>query len=233
MSESIFSTTPSNNDVAGGSPITLGTVWTPSVNGTVTNLRQYLPANNAVGAVGVLYSWTSNSTGVELGRQAYTGLVDDAWNTTPALASPIAVTAGSFYVAATYFPNGHYVVTPAGLASAVISGHLTAVADGVKTNGKFHDGADAYPGDTFNSNCYFADVVFTATPTTTTGTAAAALGRLVAAASGKSTVLGTAVADLGFLTANALVALAKGNNPRITSTSSGERITSTSGGGRL
>lgn len=167
MAESIFTVGPTTTHVSGGSPITLGTVWRADTDGTVPNLRQFMPDFNSAGAVGLLYSWTSDGLGDQLARKAYTSTIDGVFNTGPDLDMPIAIVNGLYYMAATFFPLGHYVVTAGGLASAITNGHLTAPADDGLTprhNGKYHDGGEAYPEQTFGSNCYFADVVFVPTP---------------------------------------------------------------------
>ena len=79
--------------------------------------------------------------------------------------SPIAVTAGTTYVASYFAPNGGYSVNSAYFANAgVTNGPLTApqsstVAGG---NGVYgYGGSPAFPSSSFNATNYWVDVVFT------------------------------------------------------------------------
>ena len=71
--------------------------------------------------------------------------------------SPVAVTAGTTYVASYFTSTGHYAATTGGLASAVTNGPLTALAGG----GVYAYGSSStFPTDTFNNNNYWVDVVY-------------------------------------------------------------------------
>ena len=74
--------------------------------------------------------------------------------------TPIAVTAGTTYVASYFAPNGEYATAPQGLASAVTYGPLTALASGgVYT----YATSPVLPKTVYNASNYWVDVVFTTT----------------------------------------------------------------------
>src|SRR5262249_60677535 len=74
-----------------------------------------------------------------------------------AFASPVAVTAGTTYVASYFTSTGHYAATTNGLSSAVTNGPLTALAGG----GVYaYSSANAFPSNTFNASNYWVDVAY-------------------------------------------------------------------------
>ena len=84
--------------------------------------------------------------------------------------SPVAVTAGTTYVASYHTNTGHYAITSNGLASAVTNGPLTALASG----GVYAYGSgNAFPSNSFNASNYWVDVVYSqsagSTPPSVTG----------------------------------------------------------------
>jgi len=85
--------------------------------------------------------------------------------------TPVAVTAGTTYIASYYAPNGHYAVTPGGLTSGAGGAPIRALAAGEDgPNGVFkYGGAPAYPTDTYGSGNYWVDAVFTASGSSDTG----------------------------------------------------------------
>jgi hypothetical protein len=75
--------------------------------------------------------------------------------------SPIAITAGTTYVAAYLAPNGHYSASQNGLAAAVINGPLQAVANGTSPNGVYaYSGSSTFPTNSYNATNYWVDVLF-------------------------------------------------------------------------
>ena len=74
--------------------------------------------------------------------------------------APVAITAGTTYVASYHTSTGHYAATQNGLASAVTNGPLTALAGG----GVYADGsANTFPTSTYNASNYWVDVVYSPT----------------------------------------------------------------------
>ncbi len=101
--------------------------------------------------------------------------------------SPVAVTAGTTYVASYFTSTGHPADTAQGLASAVTNGPLTALAGG----GVYAYGAsNTFPTSTFNNNNYWVDVVYS--PTSGTTAPGAPTGVSATAGNGSATVSWTA-----------------------------------------
>lgn len=206
MAESIFtSQTPLAGNVNDGTQYTLGTVFTPAVNGTITHIRVYAPAS-APGSplVGVLYSITGEGTGTELARATFGALTPSDWNTVELPGDGVSVTAGQYYVT-TYITSDFFVLTTLFFTSSgVTNGNLTAPQSGAPFgNGRLHVG-DGFPevasGQQTN---YFADVVFdvAVTGSPITGTAVIELPPLEADLLGDVAVTGTATITLPTLTA--------------------------------
>lgn len=168
MAESIFtSQTPANGDFLEGVPVTLGTLFTAAVNGTIDGGRWRFPGTLPVGTTQwLLYQWNSDASGTLLAQENFVAPVAGAWNTVNAT-TPVSITAGQRYVTAVFTPNGRYVLTQGFFSgSGVTNGNLTAPQDDAGTparNGKFtQQGFPSYPTSNFNATCYFVDVIFTA-----------------------------------------------------------------------
>ena len=70
---------------------------------------------------------------------------------------PVAITAGTTYVASYHTNAGHYAFTSNGLVSPVSNPPLTALASG----GVYAYGSsDAFPSNTYNASNYWVDVVY-------------------------------------------------------------------------
>src|SRR6185503_5303982 len=107
--------------------------------------------------------WTN--AGGQLAEATFTSESGSGWQQVT-LASPVAVTANTTYVASYVSPTGRYSYTPAAFAaSGYVHGPLRAIADGGidGANGVFIQG-QGFPTQTFNSTNYWVDVVFATTP---------------------------------------------------------------------
>ena len=90
--------------------------------------------------------WTS--TGTLLATGTFTGETASGWQELD-FSSPVAITAGTTYVASYYTSTGHYAATTGGLASAVTNGPLTALAGG----GVYAYGSsNAFPSSAYNAS---------------------------------------------------------------------------------
>jgi hypothetical protein len=166
--QSVFTTqTPSTTDANDNVGYALGTRIHTAVAGTVLGVRWYFPSTVPTSApVGGLYRRTSDAVGTLLGSVTFSGYTAGAW-CTQLFASPVPVTAGDDLVAVVYTPN-HYVASGGFFTgTSVVSGDLTAPADDSVTparNGKFVTpvASIAYPTNSFNGGCYFADILFAA-----------------------------------------------------------------------
>jgi hypothetical protein len=153
-----FSGVPATVDSGDSSAVNLGVQFTASQSGSVTGVRFYKAAANTGAHVGSL--WTSS--GSLLAQGTFTGESASGWQTL-VFSSPVAITAGTTYVASYFAPSGHYSFTPQGFSSAVTNGPLTAPASGSTTpgNGVFSYGSGpAFPNTTYNANNYWVDVLF-------------------------------------------------------------------------
>ncbi|PUA80728.1 DUF4082 domain-containing protein [Nocardioides currus] len=167
--------TPERTD-ADTSSVELGVKFRAATNGYITGIRYYKPAVTTGTHVGSL--WTS--TGTRLGQVTFTNETASGWQQAT-FASPIAVTAGTTYVAS-YFTPSRYVVSSAYFApGAVTRGPLTALAHSEGGNGvyRYTGSASTFPDNTYQGENYWVDVVFSETsddglpPTVTTRVPAA------------------------------------------------------------
>ena len=79
--------------------------------------------------------------------------------------NPVAVSAGTTYVASYFDPNGHYSSTPWGLSSAVDNAPLHSIANSASANGVYGYGTtSSFPTSSFDSDNYWVDVLFRSTP---------------------------------------------------------------------
>ncbi len=77
--------------------------------------------------------------------------------------APVAVSAGTTYIASYHTTTGHYAATHGGFTTAVDAPPLHAPASGTTGNGVFVYGASAFPNQSYLQSNYYVDVVY-ATP---------------------------------------------------------------------
>ena len=143
-------------DSADTSSVELGVQFTASSNGTIAGIRFYKEADNTGAHTGTL--WTASGT--QLATGTFTNESAQGWEELD-FSTPVAVTAGTTYVASYHTTTGHYANTPNGLAAAVTNGPLTAAAGG----GVYAYGSSTtFPASAFQATNYWVDVVFTAGP---------------------------------------------------------------------
>ena len=124
-------------------------------SGFITGVRFYKEADNTGAHIGSL--WTR--PGRCWPRGTFSGESASGWQELD-FSSPVAVTAGTTYVASYHTNTGHYATTSGGLASAVTNGPLTALASG----GVYAYGSgNAFPSSTYNASNYWVDVVYSQT----------------------------------------------------------------------
>jgi len=142
-----------------GANVELGVKFTSDVAGVVTGVRFYKAATNTGTHTGTLWS----SAGVVLATATFGAETASGWQSVT-FSSPVAVTAGTTYVASYHTAAGHYAASHAGFAVAVNAPPLHAPADSVASgNGVYRYGASAFPNQTYLASNYYVDVVF-ATP---------------------------------------------------------------------
>jgi hypothetical protein len=193
---------PAAND---GSAVELGVKFRADTSGFLTGLRYYKYAQNTGAHIGSV--WTTGGT--LLGTLTFSGETASGWQQA-SFASPVAVTAGTTYVASYHTNAGFYAATNNGLTSGVDTGPLHAVSDAIAGgNGVYrYASASVFPNQTFAASNYWVDVVFalsvqdTTAPTITvvnpaSGAAGAARAATITAAFSEamdpSTISGTSV----------------------------------------
>nr|WP_230209349.1 DUF4082 domain-containing protein [Tetrasphaera sp. HKS02] len=155
--------TPASPDEGDTQSTELGVKFKADVNGSITGMRFYKSVANTGTHVGNL--WTS--TGTKLATGTFSGETATGWQTLT-FASPVAVTAGTIYVASYFAPVGHYAGDGGYFAtSGVDNGPLHALKDGVSGgNGVYRYGSTSgFPTSTFNSENYWVDIAFVNGPT--------------------------------------------------------------------
>jgi uncharacterized repeat protein (TIGR01451 family) len=160
-SDTVFgSATPAVPAAADSNSVELGVKFTSDQAGYVTGLRFYKGAGNDGTHVGNL--WTADGT--LLATATFTGETADGWQEVN-FATPVAITAGTTYIASYFAPQGHYAYSSNFFASGFDSAPLhvpSSVAAG--GNGVYvYSTTSAFPGANFNANNYWVDVEFSPT----------------------------------------------------------------------
>ena len=142
-------------DANDASAVNLGVQFQAASSGFITGVRFYKESDNTGSHIGSLWS----STGSPLATGTFSNETASGWQELD-FSTPVAVTAGTTYVASYFTSTGHYAQTTNGLASAVTNGPLTALASG----GVYAYGSgNAFPSNSFNASNYWVDVVYSLT----------------------------------------------------------------------
>src|SRR5690606_8599215 len=99
------STTPGTVDAGDNAAVELGVRFSATVNGFITGIRYYKSAANTGPHVASL--WTSG--GQLLAQATFTSETSSGWQEV-LFDTPIAITAGTTYVASYHTTSGHYAV---------------------------------------------------------------------------------------------------------------------------
>jgi Domain of unknown function (DUF4082)/Purple acid Phosphatase, N-terminal domain len=147
---------PSALSSGDSSAIELGVRFTSDVSGYVVGIRFYKGAANTGTHIGNLWS----STGTLLATGTFTNESATGWQQMN-FTAPVAITAGTVYIASYHANVGGYSVDLSYFAS---SGHdsapLHALKDGSSgANGLFLYGAGGFPTQSYLSSNYWVDVV--------------------------------------------------------------------------
>jgi hypothetical protein len=164
--DTIFgSGTPATVNSGDGRSVELGVKFSSEVAGSVTGIRFYKAAANTGTHVGSLWS----STGTLLASATFTSETASGWQQVN-FSTPVAISANTTYVAGYFAPKGDYSDTSSGLASAVSSPPLTALASSVSANGVYAYGsASTFPTSTYKASNYWVDVDFEPEPVVAPG----------------------------------------------------------------
>ena len=140
-----------------GANVELGVKFTADISGFVTGVRFYKSAANTGVHSGSLWS----SAGALLATANFTGESASGWQSVT-FSSPVAVTAGTTYIASYHTTTGHYAATAQGFAAAFDTAPLHAPSSAsAGGNGVFMYGASSFPNQTYNAANYWVDVTFT------------------------------------------------------------------------
>lgn len=176
MTQTLFTTeTPSGVNNTDGTPgIAFAVSFMVAVAGTITGVRFFSTTTVSGTYTAAVWQVTGEDvpgpgTGTLLGSDVLAGTpAAGAWVTIP-LGPPVAVTPGTLYRAGVHSSAGRYVNSPSVFGSAIVSGDLTAPANGTDPvllgslgQGTFTINASAlaFPGTSGNTTNYFADIVF-------------------------------------------------------------------------
>ena len=156
---------PIEND---GLALELGVKFRSSVAGFITGVRFYKTTGNSGTHTGELYS----SAGTRLAQAVFTGETASGWQQV-LFSSPVAITAGTTYIAAYYSSAGNYTSTDNYFATGIVNGPLTGLADGTDgSNGLYaYTATPAFPSNSFQKTNYWVDAIFSGTFTSSDQTA--------------------------------------------------------------
>ncbi len=155
--------TPSLSDEGADSPSEIGVRFKSDVAGQITGIRFYKSAANTGTHVGNLW----NSSGTNLATGTFANETASGWQTLT-FATPVSITAGTYYVASYFNTVGHYAEDDNFFTAAYDNAPLHAAQDGVPAaDGVYiYSSTSAFPNQTWQSANYYVDVVFTTTAAT-------------------------------------------------------------------
>ena len=183
-------TAPAVDDAGDTSAVELGVKFRADSNGSITGVRFYKSAANTGTHSGSLWS----ATGTRLAQATFQNESASGWQHVT-FSSPVAVTAGTTYVASYHAPSGRYAATSGAFSSAVDNPPLHALATGTSPNGVYAYGTTStFPNGTYNASNYWVDVLY-AMPLAgqVTGVTASAAGATSASVSWTAPAGGAAV----------------------------------------
>jgi Domain of unknown function (DUF4082)/Fibronectin type III domain/Bacterial Ig domain len=153
---------PEAVDSGDRSSIELGVKFAASENGSVTGVRFYKSPANTGTHVGSLWS----ASGTLLASATFTNETEAGWQQVT-FAEPVAITAGTTYVAAYLAPNGHYSATSTAFGTVGVSNPplQALVNEASSENGLYaYDTTSAFPTNSFNAANYWVDLMFAPGP---------------------------------------------------------------------
>ncbi len=155
-------TTPFISDFADTQAVELGVQFSSSTNGYVTAVRFFKGAGNTGEHIGSLWS----SDGTLLARATFAAESATGWQQV-AFSTPVAVVAGTTYIASYHTNTGHYSVDPGYFSDhSYTNAPLTAPGgSSAVPNGLFaYSATPTFPTGSFNGNNYWVDLVFSSQP---------------------------------------------------------------------
>jgi hypothetical protein len=147
------------------SALELGVKFTADVAGLITGIRFYKSSQNTGTHVGNL--WTS--TGTLLASATFSSETASGWQAVT-FASPVAISAGTTYVASYHTNAGYYSVNSNYFASAGVDNPpLHALANSTSPDGVYvYSASSAFPTGSSSASNYWVDVTFVTPASSTT-----------------------------------------------------------------
>jgi hypothetical protein len=195
------SLTPPTPDSGDTNSTEVGVKFKSDVGGNITGIRFYKSTANTGTHIGNLWS----ASGTLLATATFTGESASGWQTV-SFQSPVAITAGTTYVASYFAPKGHYASAPGYFyplpspeplgGGSVDSPPLHALRNNISSNGAYvYSSTTTFPNLTFNAENYYVDVNFL--PAGPATVPAAPTGVTATAGNGSATVSWTAPSNGG------------------------------------
>ncbi len=152
------SPTPANTLLNDNTSIEAGVKFKSTVNGYITAIRFFKPSTSGTYTVNLWDNATQQKLSFAAAQAAGTG-----WQTV-LLPNPVAITAGSTYVASYYSSSGDYANTDNYFTSAVINGYLEALISSTgNENGIYRTGSSGFPTQFALATNYWVDIEFSTT----------------------------------------------------------------------
>ncbi len=163
------------------------------MSGSVTGIRFYKASTNTGTHIGSLWS----STGTLLATATFTNETTSGWQYVN-FSSPVAITAGTTYVAGYFAPKGHYSETPEGFETSIENAPLTASANGTSANGVYaYASSSTFPTSSWEACNYSVDVLFAPSGGSPTTVPSAPTGVTASPAGGEALVSWSAPSNTG------------------------------------
>jgi hypothetical protein len=160
---------PASAAVSESPSVELGVKFKSDSSGYICGVRFYKGSTNTGTHIGRLWK----SDGTLLSQATFANETGSGWQQVN-FSSPVAITAGTVYVASYLAPKGNFAVTRSQFSrNGVDKAPLHALKNGVNGgNGVYRYGSGGFPTDSYSSSNYWVDVVFT---TKNTGAIASSL----------------------------------------------------------
>jgi len=144
-----------NPNASDGVSYELGMKFQAARSGQITAIDYYKASSETGAHTGRIWS----ASGTLLAQVAFTNETTSGWQS-QALSAPLHIAANTQYVVSVS-ANLYYAVTNQGLATSIVNGDLSTVADGL--NGVY-GGLGTFPASSYQSSNYFRDVNFIPDP---------------------------------------------------------------------
>ncbi len=135
-----------------GTTYELGMKFRSAKAGQITAIRFWKAASEPGTHVGRIWS----AAGLELAQVTFSNETASGWQQ-QALSPPLNIQANTTYIVS-YTCNSYSAAALGGLASPVVNGDLSSVADG--NNGVYGQPANSFPTNSYQNSNYFCDIVF-------------------------------------------------------------------------